>query len=42
MAQEPLCNLKGKLLLISGKVTGTKLEELVNLSWTSSNLRRLT
>lgn len=42
LAAEPLCNLKGKLILVSGEVKGTKLEELVNLSWTSSNLRRLT
>lgn len=42
LAAEPICNLKGKLVLVSGDVKGTKLEELVNLSWVSSNLRRLT
>ena len=43
MAAEPICTIKGKLLLISGgNFSGTKMEELVNLSWTSSNLRRLT
>ena len=42
LAAEPLCDFKGKLILVSGEVKGTKLEELVNLSWTSSNLRRLT
>lgn len=43
MAAEPICTVQGKLLLISGgNLTGTKLEELVNLSWNGSNLRRLT
>lgn len=42
LAVEPICNLKGKLILVSGKVEGTKLTELVNLSWATSNLRRLT
>lgn len=43
MAAEPICSIKGKLLLVSGgNLTGTKLEEMVNLSWNSSNLRRLT
>ena len=43
MSAEPMCTIKGKLLLVSGgNLTGTKMEELVNLSWSSSNLRRLT
>jgi hypothetical protein len=43
MSAEPMCTIKGKILLVSGgNLTGTKMEELVNLSWSSSNLRRLT
>lgn len=43
LAVEPVCNLKEKLILVSGgNFQGTLLEELVNLSWTTSNLRRLT
>lgn len=40
---EPVCNLQSKLLIVSGGgIKGTLMEELVNLSWDTSNLRRLT
>ena len=43
LAIEPICNLQSKLIIISGgEVKGTMMEELVNLSWGTSNLRRLT
>jgi hypothetical protein len=43
LAQEPIDNLKGKLIIVSGgNIVGTNIEELVNLSWSTSNLRRLT
>lgn len=43
LAIEPICNLQSKLIVISGgEVKGTLMEELVNLSWGTSNLRRLT
>ena len=42
LAVEPVCNLQNKLIVISGDAKGTLLEELVNMSWTSSHLRRLT
>lgn len=43
MASEPICTVKGKLLVVSGgNLSGTALEEMVNLSWSGSNLRRLT
>ena len=43
LAVEPVCNLQSKLIIISGGETkGTMMEELVNLSWASSYLRRLT
>ena len=43
VAIEPICNLQSKLLIVSGtEVKGTMMEELVNLSWGTSNLRRLT
>jgi hypothetical protein len=43
LAIEPICNLQTKLIIISGgEVKGTLMEELVNLSWGTSNLRRLT
>jgi hypothetical protein len=44
IAQEPLCNLKGKCVIVSGGDTlkGTDLDELVNLSWSGPHLRRLT
>lgn len=39
----PLDSLKGKVLIVSGgNAKGTELDELVNLSWDDSNLRRLT
>lgn len=43
MAIEPICNLQSKLIIVSGnEAKGTMMEELVNLSWGTSNLRRLT
>jgi len=43
LAQEPIENLKGKLIIVSGgAMTHTKMHELVNLSWSTSDLRRLT
>lgn len=43
LAQEPIDNLKGKLIIVSGgNVKNTKFDELVNLSWSTSHLRRLT
>jgi hypothetical protein len=43
LAQEPICNVAGKLVIVSGgNIKGTLIEELVNLSWSTSNLRRLT
>jgi hypothetical protein len=43
LAVEPICNLMGKLVIISGGNTkGNGMDELVNMSWASSNLRRMT
>jgi len=43
LAVEPVCNLQSKLIIVSGPETkGTLMEELVNLSWGTSHLRRLT
>jgi hypothetical protein len=43
IAAEPVCNLQGKLVILSGEgVKGTLMDELVNLSWLSSHLRRQT
>lgn len=43
VATMPIDSLKGKVLIVSGGNTrGTELEDLVNLSWDESNLRRLT
>jgi hypothetical protein len=42
LAQEPIENLKGKLIIVSGGVQNTLMDELINLSWSTSNLRRLT
>jgi hypothetical protein len=43
LAQEPIENLKGKLIIVSGgAMKHTKMHELVNLSWSTSDLRRLT
>jgi hypothetical protein len=43
LAVEPICNLAGKLIIVSGgEVKGShSMMELVNLSWDSSNLRRI-
>jgi hypothetical protein len=42
LAVEPVCNLAGKLIIVSGgNMKGTLIEELVNLSWSTSHLRRL-
>lgn len=43
LAVEPVCNLQSKLIIISGsEVKGTHMEELINMSWATSHLRRLT
>ena len=43
LALEPVCNLLGKLIIVSGeKHEGTGMDELVNLSWSSSLCRRMT
>jgi hypothetical protein len=43
LALEPVCNLMGKLIVVSGEnVKGNGMDELVNMSWASSNMRRLT
>ena len=43
LAVEPVCNLLGKLIIVSGKETkGNGMDELVNMSWDSSYLRRMT
>jgi hypothetical protein len=43
VAIEPISNLESKIIIVSGdNVKGTLMEEMVNLSWSSSNLRRLT
>ena len=43
IATMPIDALKGKVLIVSGgNARGTELEELVNLSWDESSLRRLT
>ena len=40
---EPICNLQRKIIIVSGsEVKGTLMEELVNISWTTSHLRRMT
>ena len=42
LVQEPICNLAGKLIIVSGgEIKGTGMEELVNLSWDTSSLRRV-
>lgn len=43
LAVEPVCNLQSKLIIVSGgAMKGTLMEELVNLSWSTSHLRRMT
>jgi hypothetical protein len=43
IALEPICNLMGKLIVVSGEnIKGNGMDELVNMSWSSSNMRRLT
>lgn len=43
LAVEPICDLQGKLIIVSGdEVKGTLMEELVNMSWATSHLRRMT
>jgi hypothetical protein len=43
LAVEPICNLQNKLIIVSGgAMKGTLMEELVNLSWSTSHLRRMT
>jgi hypothetical protein len=43
VATLPIDSLKGKVIIASGgAIQGTELEELVNISWSGSTLRRLT
>lgn len=43
LAIEPICKLQSKMIVVSGtEVKGTLMEEVVNMSWGTSNLRRLT
>ena len=43
LAQEPMSKLLGKIIVVSGgNIKGTNIEELVNLSWSTAGLRRLT
>lgn len=43
LALEPVCNLLGKLIIVSGEHhKGNGMDELVNISWSSSICRRLT
>jgi hypothetical protein len=43
LAVEPICKLMGKLVIVSGGNTkGNGMDELVNMSWASSNMRRMT
>ena len=43
IATMPIDSLRGKVIVVSGgNVQGTELEDLVNLSWNESSLRRLT
>lgn len=43
LAVEPICNLQSKLIIVSGgPMKGSKIEELVNLSWSTSHCRRMT
>lgn len=43
LAIEPVCNLQSKLVIVSGgAMKGTLMEELVNLSWSTSHCRRMT
>jgi hypothetical protein len=43
IAIEPVCNLMGKLVIISGTNTKrTAMDELVNMAWGTSSLRRVT
>jgi hypothetical protein len=42
IATEPICNLQSKLVIVSGGgMKGSLMDELVNMSWDSSHLRRL-
>jgi hypothetical protein len=41
LQQVPIDALANKLILVSGHMTGTALEPLVNMSWDESGLRRL-
>ena len=43
LAIEPVCNLMGKIIIVSGPETvGTQISELVNMVWDKSSLRRMT
>lgn len=40
---EPICKLMNKLIIVSGEnIKGNGMDELVNMSWVSSQMRRLT
>jgi len=40
---ELICNLMGKLVIVSGEnIKGNGMDELVNMSWVSSQMRRMT
>jgi len=42
LAIEPVCNLMGKLIVVSGKQTkGNGMEEMVNMTWGTGSLRRV-
>jgi len=42
LAIEPVCNLMGKLIVVSGKETkGNGMEEMVNMTWGTGSLRRV-
>jgi len=42
LAVEPVCNLMGKLIVVSGKQTkGNGMEEMVNMTWGTGSLRRV-
>ena len=43
LAVEPICKLMGKLIIVSGEnIKGNGMDELVNMSWVSSQMRRMT
>jgi hypothetical protein len=43
LSTEQICDLQNKLIIVSGgNFKGTLMDELVNMSWATSHLRRLT